>query len=39
VAIHRGGRTALILHVYYAKDYLGTYPLPFVHSSERTHTK
>jgi hypothetical protein len=39
VAIRRGGRTALILHVYYAKNYLGSYPLPFVHSSGRTHTK
>jgi len=31
VPIHRAGRTVLILHVYYAKDYLGTYPPPFVH--------
>ncbi len=39
VAIHRGGRTALTVRVYYAKDYLGTYPMPLVHSSGQTQTK
>ena len=39
VAIRRGGRTALTLHIYYAKGYLGSYPLPFVHSSGRAQTK
>jgi hypothetical protein len=39
VTVHHGGGTALILHVYYAKDYLGTYPSPFAHSSGRTRTK
>jgi hypothetical protein len=39
VAIHRGGRVALILHVYYAKDYRGTYPLPFGHSLGGTHAQ
>jgi Dolichyl-phosphate-mannose-protein mannosyltransferase len=28
VDIHRAGRSMLILKVYYAKDYLGSYPLP-----------
>jgi hypothetical protein len=29
VEIHRGGRVVLTLRVYYAKHYLGSYPLPF----------
>jgi hypothetical protein len=29
VPIHRGGQVAVTLRVYYAKQYLGSYPLPF----------
>jgi len=29
IEIHRGGRVVLTLRVYYAKHYLGSYPLPF----------
>ena len=39
VAIHRGGRIVLTLQVYYATNYLGSYPLPFVHSPGRTQPK
>jgi hypothetical protein len=35
VDIHRGGRVVLTLRVYYAKHYLGSYPLPFVTSPRR----
>ena len=34
VDIHRAGRVALKLRVYYAQDYLGSYPLP---SAMRTY--
>jgi hypothetical protein len=29
VPIHRGGQVVVTLRVYYAKQYLGSYPLPF----------
>jgi hypothetical protein len=29
IEIHRGGSVALTLRVYYAKQYLGSYPMPF----------
>ena len=32
VEIHRGGRVVLTLRVYYARHYLGSYPLPFATS-------
>jgi 4-amino-4-deoxy-L-arabinose transferase-like glycosyltransferase len=36
VEIHRGGRVMLTLRVYYAKHYLGSYPLPFATSPVRS---
>ena len=36
VDIHRGGRVVLTLRVYYAKHYLGSYPLPLVTSPPRS---
>src|SRR5258706_491816 len=35
VEIHRGGRVVLTLRVYYAKHYLGSYPLPFGQVAEQ----
>jgi len=32
IEIHRGGRVVLTLRVYYARHYLGSYPLPFATS-------
>ena len=36
VEIYRGGRVVLTLRVYYAKQYLGSYPLPFATSAHRS---
>jgi hypothetical protein len=35
IEIHRGGRVVLTLRVYYAKHYLGSYPLPFGQVAEQ----